>query len=133
MIERKQPPPDLDLDTVSAPPLIEDQEDVRLAEEEQRWFQNERKRVHLKGLIDDQEARKKWGERVFWLLVMWLALVFACVCFEGFQLFRVHVADSVMLTRISTTTANVLSLGYIVAKYLFPKPLTEDSPFSTNT
>jgi hypothetical protein len=132
MNERGQRP-DLDLDIVSAPPLVDDQNDVRLAEEEQRWFEKEKKRVHLKGLVDDQEARRKWGERVFWLLVTWLGLVFLCVCAEGFRWNEFHISDSVLIALISTTTANVLSLGYIVAKYLFPKPPSEGGFISTST
>jgi hypothetical protein len=113
--------PELDLRSVSAPPLLDDQGDMRLAHDEERWFSKARGQVHLKGLIDDQEARKKWGERVFWLLVGWLLADFLCVCFQGFRWNEFHVSDAIVIALISTTTVNVLGLGYIVANYLFPK------------
>jgi|ERR1039458_266926 hypothetical protein len=115
----KQPNPDLS--SVTAPPLIEDLADERLAEEEHDWFDKERKWIELKGIAQDQDARQTWGERVFWLLVAWLVVVLAGIIFQGFGWFRFHVSDSVLIALISTTTANVLSLGYIVANYLFPK------------
>lgn len=115
-------PDRLSLDSVSAPPLVDDQGDVCLAEQEKLSFDEERERVRLQGLINDQQARKSWGERVFWLLVAWLLVDFSVVCFQGFGWGRFHISDSIVITLISTTTVNVLSLGYIVANYLFPKP-----------
>jgi hypothetical protein len=114
-----QPKPDLSV--VTAPLLIEDQADERLAEEELDWFDKEKKRIRLKGLSHDLDARKTWGERVFWLLVAWLIVVLIGFVFQGFGLGGFHVSDSVLIALISTTTANVLGLGYIVANYLFPK------------
>lgn len=113
-----------DLNRVSAPPLIEDREDVCLAKEEELSFDEERKLILLDGLIADQEARKNWGERVFWLLVAWLIADFLTVCLQGFGWTHFHVSDSIVITMIGTTTVNVLSLGYIVANYLFPKSAT---------
>lgn len=110
-----------DLNSVTAPPLIEDAADERLAEEELTAFSLSRKKVELEGFIQDIQARRKWGERVFWLLVGWLVTVFVAFVFQGFGWFHFHVSDSVLIALISTTTANVLSLGYIVANYLFPK------------
>lgn len=115
---------EFDLSSVSAPPIIDGPADVTLAEDEQRWFSRERKRVELLGLINDLEARRKWGERVFWLLVGWLIADFLCVCFQGFTYNGFHVSDPIIIALITTTTVNVLGLGYIVANYLFPKPLS---------
>jgi hypothetical protein len=111
----------LDLNSVSAPPLIGDQADVSLAQDEVRYFARERESIILKGLADDQEARNKWGERVFWLLAGWLIADFLCVCFQGFGYKGFHVSDPIIITLVSTTTVNVIGLGYIVANYLFPK------------
>ena len=118
-----------DLSAVSAPPLLDDPADVRLAQDEERWFAKERSRVQLQGLINDLEARRKWGERVFWLLVGWLIADFLFVCFQGFGYNGFHVSDPIIITLISTTTVNVLGLGYVVANYLFPKPSNDkDEP-----
>jgi|SRR5271157_1586813 len=113
--------PSADLSVVTAPPLIDDVADKQLAEEEFGSYDKERKRAELEGFIDDLKARKRWGERVFWMLVGWLVSVLAAFVFQGFGWFHFRVSDSVLIALISTTTANVLSLGYIVANYLFPK------------
>lgn len=113
--------PELNLNSVSAPPVVDDVADVCLAEEEERSFEHERQRISLQGLIDDVKARKKWGERVFYLLIAWLITDLLCICLQGFSAFGFHVSDAIIITLISTTTANVLGLGYVVANYLFPK------------
>jgi hypothetical protein len=125
MTGNDQPPPNLDI--VSAPPLPNDEADVRFAKDEQRWYSREKRRVQLEGLMNDVAARKTWGERVFWLLVAWLAADFICVCADGFVWNGFHVSDTIVITLITTTTANVLGLGYVVAKYLFPTT-KDDTP-----
>jgi hypothetical protein len=114
-------PHNLDLSSVTAPPLIEDAKDKRLAEEEYVQFEREKRRIEVASAAQDLADRTSWGRKVFWLLVVWLVLVVAAVTFQGFGWFRFHISDSVLIALISTTTANVLSLGYIVANYLFPK------------
>ena len=113
---------DVDLKKVKTPPLLENAEAEELAREEEHSFSKEREKLQLQGMSDDLQARKTWGERVFVLLVVWLAVVVLAVICQGFGWREFHVADSVLITLITTTTANVLSLGYIVANYLFPKP-----------
>ena len=51
----------------------------------------------------------------------WLLCVLAVIFLQGFNTHQFHLSDSVLVTLIPTTTANVLGLVFIVAKYLFPK------------
>jgi hypothetical protein len=115
-------PLDVDLKKVKTPPLLEDAGDEELAKEEENSFTKEHEKLQIQGMTDDLRARKNWGKRVFYLLVMWLLVVVLSVMCQGFAWWKFHVSDSVLITLITTTTANVLSLGYIVANYLFPKP-----------
>ena len=73
-------------------------------------------------LQENIRRRGHWGTRVFWLLVGWLLAVVGILLLQGFSYKGFHVDNSVVIAFISTTTVNVLSLGYIVANYLFPKP-----------
>ena len=114
-------PLDVDLKKVKTPPLVEDADAEKLAKEEEHSFSKEREKLQIQGMTDDLRARKNWGKRVFVLLVGWLLVVVLSVMFQGFGWRKFHVSDSVLITLITTTTANVLSLGYIVANYLFPK------------
>lgn len=68
------------------------------------------------------QERSDWGKRIFRLLLGWLGTVIGLLVLQGFALRRFHLDNSVLITFITTTTLNVLSLGYIVANYLFPKP-----------
>jgi|SRR5277367_729591 len=73
-------------------------------------------------LTEILEQRQDWGDRVFWLLVGWLVSVVAVLVLEGFHLAGFHLDNSVLIAFIGTTTADVLGLGYVVAKFLFPTP-----------
>jgi hypothetical protein len=72
-------------------------------------------------LQENIERRGNWGERVFWLLVGWLLSVVGVVLCQGFVYKGFHLDNSVIIAFIATTTVDVLSLGYIVANYLFQK------------
>lgn len=108
-----------DLDRVIAPPPGNSADSQKLAEEELNLFELEKQKLIVMGLHEDLNARRSWGNRVFWLLVGWLVAAFAVLVCQGFGL-DFHLSDSVIITLITTTTANVLGLGYVVVNYLFP-------------
>jgi hypothetical protein len=102
------------------PPSAEDENvlyelEVRNAELEKALRANEAFRQDIHG-------RARWGSRVFWLLIGWLLAVIGVMIFQGFNFRGFKLDNSIIITFITTTTINVLSLGYIVANYLFPKP-----------
>ena len=79
--------------------------------------------------IEDQKLRRKLREkyspRLFWLLIGWLVVVTTVIFFDAFSIaINCHIfemSDAVLITLITTTTANIVALFYIVAKHLFPK------------
>lgn len=73
-------------------------------------------------LLDNIVRRGNWGNRIFWLLLGWLIAVIAIVVLQGFSIAGFRLSDSIIIAFIGTTTADVLALGYIVAKYLFQTP-----------
>jgi hypothetical protein len=113
--------PSINLSLVTAPPSDEGTESEQLAEKEFEALEIARRKTIVAGLQDDLLARRTWGNRIFLLLVAWLIAVFVVVVCQGFGLLGFHLSDSVLITLITTTTANILGLGYVVANYLFPK------------
>lgn len=69
------------------------------------------------------EERKKYASRLFWLSVVWLIFIGVYLALAGFGVLKT--ADSVLIALISTTTANVLGLFYIVARWLFPNKASD--------
>lgn len=75
------------------------------------------KQEELAGKKQDREQRRRFALNIFWVVVSYLALVLAILILNGFSL--VKITDTVLITLLGTTTANVISLLVIVAKYLF--------------
>lgn len=71
----------------------------------------------LRGIIQDREERKKYAKLIFWLVSGWLTIVLIIMFFIGFGLCKF--TGSVIITLLGTTTANVATFLFIVAKYLF--------------
>ena len=91
-------------------------------------------------LRDNNIARKRYGNRAYWLVVGWLFAIFIILIFQGFlgngaeewSLTIVGIkstvkkspifflSDSVLIALIGGTTASVLGLLAFVMKYLFP-------------
>jgi hypothetical protein len=57
--------------------------------------------------------------------LIWLLAIGVFLFLAG--LGKLKVADSVLIALITTTTANVLGLFYIVARWLFPHKLVNES------
>jgi hypothetical protein len=64
------------------------------------------------------KQRKRYAILLFGLSAVWLIFIGAFLVFAGIE--KLKVADSVLIALVSTTTANVLGLFYIVARWLFP-------------
>ena len=74
---------------------------------------------HIKALRQDREQRKKFAEDVFTVIVIYIAVVMFILIAYGLSM--LYFSDAVLITLLSTTTANILSLLVIVFNYLFPK------------
>ena len=70
------------------------------------------------------DERKRYSSWLFNLSAYWLMFIGAFLLFAGAE--KIKVADSVLIALITTTTANVLGLFYIVARWLFPNKNTSD-------
>jgi len=72
----------------------------------------------IRNLSQNRKLRKIYAMRLFVLLCIWLGLILAIIILQGFQIIKL--ADSVLITLITTTTANVAAYFLVVTKYLFP-------------
>ena len=111
----------LTVDSIVEPPVRETEVSDLSYELEDKQLALDHQKLINRQLEENIEGRKGWKNRVFVLILVWLLSVVALVACEGFRIDGFHLDDSVVIAYISTTTVNVLTLGYIVANYLFPK------------
>lgn len=78
----------------------------------------------LKDLKQDRDERKSYASKLYWLVLVWLVTILSIVFFQGIQLlpgtsFGFKLSDVVLITLITTTTANVAAFFLVVVRYLF--------------
>lgn len=76
------------------------------------------KEEELESIKQDRVQRKNFATKIFWVVVVYIAAVLTILVFYGRSC--LGFSDAVLITLLSTTTANVLSLLVIVFNYLFP-------------
>ena len=79
----------------------------------------ELKNLHedLNGKKQDREQRGKFAGRIFNLMCCYLGAVMIIVVLKGAKVLAL--SDSVVNVLLTTTTANIIGIFIIVAKYLF--------------
>lgn len=92
-------------------------------EEARQIVELEQKREDLVGTKQDREQRKEYAQRIFQLLCYYLVIVAFFIFLSGTESTKFYLSDSVVITLLGTTTANVIALFAIVPKYLFHKPI----------
>jgi hypothetical protein len=117
-----RPPRDLSV-IADAPPT--DAPDDR-ARDELRVLELAAQKEQVRGLSQDIDERRKYANRIFYMVSTWLAIVAYIVVAQGFGLgfFNhgpFHLSDSVVIALVTTSTATVVGCLLIVATYLFPK------------
>lgn len=78
-----------------------------------------KREIQLEQIEDMQQARnlrETYARRLFVLICIWISSVLVFVLFSKF----LELSDAVLIALVSGSTANVLGLFYVVAKYLFP-------------
>lgn len=98
---------------------------------EQEYYK-ERYRLENNSIDQDIKQRKKYAQRIFLLITGWIITIcffvflqglnYICIPFfkENYLEFGFQLSDSVLITLITTTTANVAAYFLVVTKYLFP-------------
>lgn len=83
-------------------------------------FLDEYKALVLKNYSQDIVLRYSYANNIFGLVCIYLVVVGFIVVSSGRTFVDFHLSDSVLITLLTTTTANVLTLFVLVVKYLFP-------------
>lgn len=96
--------------------------EIQLKEEELRKARllNEALEGENKSDTQDRGQRKGFAISVFALVSLYLAAVLIILFIQGFNK-SFYLSDSVLITLLGTTTANVISILVIVVTYLFSR------------
>jgi cbb3-type cytochrome oxidase subunit 3 len=73
--------------------------------------------VQVERFRQDNEGRKVLRDAIFTVTVVWMLLVLLMVWQSGAG--KIKLSDSVLITLITTTTANVFGFLYVVVNYLY--------------
>lgn len=86
---------------------------------------NELRRLseELKDLRQDRDERKSYASRLYWLVLTWLSVILLIGILQGLKistsLFSFQLDNVVLVTLITTTTANIAAFFLVVVRYLF--------------
>ena len=70
--------------------------------------------------VQTHDMRMKYFKYLFRLALLWIVFTGSVIMAAAWQLWGFHLSDKVLMTFITATTADVLALFLIVAKWLFP-------------
>ena len=108
--------------TISEKEALEEKADGRTISEREALEEE-----YVRGLKQDIDERKKYANRIFVLVAIWLAVVVAVLVADGIrwpwmaQYVGFDLPEAVLIALITTTTGGVVGILLIVARYLFPQ------------
>ena len=101
--------------------------EVRGLEDAVRGLDFEKKYIDLRSDYEkldsdrqDREERKVFARRIFWLLAFFIFATLLIIFLVGFDV--LDLSDAVLITMLSTMSANVIGIFIYVVKYLFNRP-----------
>lgn len=85
----------------------------------------QQKKVVILGQTQNLKERKKYAKYIFIMLCIWLFLMLTIIVLSGlprvpFTCMKFELSETVLITLITTTTANVAAFFLVVTKNLFP-------------
>jgi len=83
-------------------------------------YAQEQQKLILENLKQDIELRKEYAQKIYWLVVGWVAAILVILFLQGFSQNGFSLANSVLLALVGTTTLNIVGLLYVITHYLFP-------------
>jgi hypothetical protein len=84
----------------------------------------DQKRAELDSFRQDTGERKKYAKNIFILTCIWVSGIYILMLFEGFGglwHWAFKLSEPIMLAAIGSTTANIVGVFLIVARYFFQK------------
>jgi hypothetical protein len=77
------------------------------------------KEEELEGNKQDRLERKSFANKIFILLTCFLFISMIILFLNGLEAIYFHLSDTVLITLLATTTADVISIFLFVVRYLF--------------
>lgn len=74
-------------------------------------------REELEGLKQDREQRKSFSKMLFFFTCAYMAITLLVIFLCGFSV--MHLSDTILVTLLTTTLAEVIGMFNFVARYLF--------------
>ncbi len=103
-------------------PLAQTKEGEDAVGAEVRDLEQRKAEAELQEQLDQIKHRRWYAGLIFVFVSVWVASIFAVLLADGWALWGLDIADSVMVTLVGGTTISVLGLFAVVANYFFPKP-----------
>jgi hypothetical protein len=63
----------------------------------------------------------RYVSRIYWMISVWLAGVVGFLLHSGYQYNSFYIPEIVQVSLVTTGSANVLGLFWVVGKWLYPK------------
>lgn len=81
--------------------------------------ENDIRKEELKGRIQDREQRKEFAIKIYHFLCFYLSSVLFLVVLSATPLIKFELTEGIIITLLTTTTANIIGIFILVVKYLF--------------
>ena len=81
--------------------------------------ENDIRKEELKGRIQDREQRKEFALKIYHFLCFYLLVVVLLLLLSAAQFINFELTEGVIITLLTTTTANIIGIFILVVKYLF--------------
>jgi len=88
-------------------------------ENESRRVDVDIRREELEGKRQDREERKDFADKIYYLLIGFLVVVFSIIFLSGFDSIQFTMSDVILTTLLATSSANIIGIFIFVVKYLF--------------
>lgn len=101
---------------------INKEDDERLRKEleiDALQTENDIRKEELKNCEQDRQQRKEFATKIYHFLCVYLFFVFLLILLSGASCIKFELTEGVIITLLSTTTANVIGIFILVVKYLF--------------
>jgi hypothetical protein len=95
------------------------------AKAEKQSFEEAKQALALEDFANEIKARREFANRIFTFMIVWMVVMVVLVVGDAVTIpyfgayISFHLSDAVLITLVTTTTATVVSVFLIVAKYLY--------------
>ena len=101
-------------------------DEFKLEDLRERKLSNDLRSEDLDNKRQDREQRRKYSDKIFWFLCVFLFFVGLIVLLSGFESCGFKLSDGVLIALLTTSSANVISIFVIVVHYLFNVPANSE-------